>query len=123
MKNILLILGILLLNSCFPFTKNGIEVKIENKSDFSIKNVKFYTSEKLSVLEFDEIKSNKSIADFLSMKKNKVDGDYILEFTRSNGKTELNDSGYYTNGFSGDKSVFFEIQNDTIIVTFDGNLD
>jgi len=119
MKKILLGILILFLNSCHFIGKgNGINFTIENKSDFPIENVKFTTSEHLTVMEFDKIEQNKNISDFLSMKNNKSDGEYILEFTRMNGKKVSKGYGYYTNGGALDSSVKFEIKNDTITKKF-----
>ena len=71
-------------------------------------------------MEFDKIKPNQSVADFLSMKNNKHDGSYTLEFTRFNGIKESRGFGYYTNGGALDRWVEFEIQNDTITRKFSG---
>ena len=84
MKKLIAMILLLSLNSCYLIKENGIQFTIENKSDFLIENVKFSTSEKLTIMEFDKIEPNQSVADFLSMKNNKHDGSYTLEFTRSN---------------------------------------
>ena len=90
MNKLLIGILILTLNSCHLIGKgNGIELAIENKSDF------------------------------LTMKDNKSDGNYVLEFTR-NGKKEIQGYGYYTNGGALDKWVEFEIENDTITKRFSG---
>ncbi len=75
------------------------------------------TSENLAELKFDIIKPNGNVSDFLTMKDNKSDGDYVLEFTR-NGKMETKGYGYYTNGGALDRWVKFEIDNDTITQKF-----
>ena len=75
---------------------------------------------KLQIAEFDEIGPNKSVADFLSMKYNKTDGAFVLEFTRADGTKDNIDGGYYTNGEPLAKSVEFEIKSDTTLVTFSG---
>ena len=121
MKKLIAIILLLSLNSCYLLKKNGIEFTIENKSDFPIENVKFSTSEKLTIMEFDKIEPNQSIAEFLSMKNNKHDGSYTLEFTRSNGIKESQRFGYYTNGGALDRWVEFKIQNDTISRKFSGS--
>ena len=65
MKKLIAIILLLSLNSCYLLKENGIKFTIENKSDFSIENVKFSTSEKLTIMEFDKIEPNQSVADFL----------------------------------------------------------
>ena len=120
MKKLIAIILLLTFNSCYLLKENGIEFTIENKSDFPIESVKFSTSEKLAVIVFDRIEPNQSVADFLSMKNNKHDGSYTLEFTRSNGIKESRGFGYYTNGGALDRWVKFEIQNDTITRNFSG---
>lgn len=117
-----MLIGILLLtlNSCHLIgKKNGIEFTIENKSDFPIENVKFTTSENLAQLKFDKIETNGNVSDFLTMKANKSDGNYVLEFTR-NGKKEIQGYGYYTNGGALDNWVEIEIANDTVTWNFSG---
>ena len=114
MKKLIAIILLLTFNSCYLLKENGIEFTIENKSDFPIESVKFSTSEKLAVIVFDRIEPNQSVAEFLTMKNNKHDGSYTLEFTRSNGIKESRGFGYYTNGGALDRWVEFEIQNDTI---------
>ena len=121
MKKLIAMILLLSLNSCYLIKENGIQFTIENKSDFLIENVKFSTSEKLTIMEFDKIEPNQSVADFLSMKNNKHDGSYTLEFTRSNGIKESRGFGYYTNGGALDRWVEFEIQNDTITRIFSGS--
>ena len=81
-----------------------------------ITDVKFYTSEQLQIADFDRIEAAKSVSDFLSMKDNQGDGHYILEFTRSDGKKEIQTAGYYTNGGSLNSWIHFEIKSDTILV-------
>ena len=111
---------ILILNSCLMFKENGIEVKVINDSSEPIVDVEFTTSEKVKVIKIDQIKPNEIKTEFLSMQKNKSDGNYILTFTRTNGKRELIKGGYYTNGGSLDNWVDFVVKNDTTIVKFDG---
>ncbi|PZP48295.1 MAG: hypothetical protein DI598_10145 [Pseudopedobacter saltans] len=98
--------------------KKGINFKIVNKTDSSISNVKITTSEHFEKKEFGEIKPNESVSGFLSLKDNKTDGSYVLEFTRENGKKESQGYGYYTNGAPLDNSIYFEIRNDSIITKF-----
>ena len=120
MKKMIVGILILTLNSCNLIGKgNGIEFSIENKSDFPIENVRFTTSENLTELKFDKIEPNENVSDFLTMKDNKSDGSYMLEFTR-NGKKLTQDYGYYTNGGALDKWVEFEIENDTVNHKFSG---
>lgn len=121
MKKTLFGFLILTLNSCHFIGKgDGIKFTIKNKSDFPIENVRFTTSENLVELKFDKIKPNESVSGFLSMKENKSDGSYVLEFTRMNGKKESKTYGYYTNGGALDTRIDFEIKKDTIISNLSG---
>ena len=101
------------------FKENGIEVKIKNNSSEPITNVEFTTTEKIEIIKIDRIEPNKSVTEFLLMRKNKTDGAYSLTFTRVNGKKEISGGGYYTNGGSLDHWVDFEVENDTVVVKFD----
>ncbi len=94
-------------------------MKIKNDSNQPITNVEFTTTEKLEVIKIDRIEPNKSVTEFLSMRKNKTDGAYSLTFTRANGKKAISGGGYYTNGGSLDHWVDFIVKNDTTIVKFD----
>lgn len=118
MNKLIIIILLLALNSCSLLKENGINFEIKNNSDLAIENVKFYTSEKLDILEFKKIESNYIAKRFLSMTNNKIDGSYILEYNRIGGQTEVYSRGYYTNGGSLDELVQFEIKNDTILVKF-----
>jgi hypothetical protein len=112
MKKLTIFFLILAFNSCYLFKENKIQFTIENKSDFIIKNVSFTTSEKLTVMKFKKIEPNESVDGFLSMKNNKTDGSYILEFTRSNGIKESRSFGYYSNGKAPyGESVVLEIKD------------
>ena len=116
MKYFKIIFILVILNSCSFI--NGIKVEIKNETNFPITNVKFYTSEKLTYLPFGSVKANENVTDFLRMTKNKLDGSYVLEFTRSNGKKEYFSNGYYTNGGSLDEDVKITIKNDTATMNF-----
>lgn len=118
MNKFLIIISLLALNSCFLLKEKGINFEIKNNSDLAIENVKFYTSEKLDILEFKKIKSNYIVKRFLSMANNKIDGSYILEYNRIGGQTKIYSRGYYTNGKPLDKLIQFEIKNDTTLVNF-----
>lgn len=119
MKKIFYGILVLILNSCHSIGRGkGIDFIIENKSDSPIENIKFTTSENLAELSFERIKPNEKFSDFLTMKKNKFDGSYILEFTRIDGKREIRSYGYYTNGGASDNWAIFQIQNDTTVVKF-----
>ncbi len=119
MKKLLALTLILTLNSCFFYKKDGIEMKIKNDSSEPITNVEFTSTEKLEVIKIDRIEPNKSVTEFLSMRKNKSDGAYSLTFTRASGKKEITGGGYYTNGGSLDHWVDFIVENDTVTVKFD----
>jgi len=114
----IVIILILILSSCDSNKGKGIKFEIRNNSDQEIAKVKFYTSEKLAIAEFDKIEPNESVSDFLTMKNNRSDG---LEFTRADGKKEIISCGYYTNGGPLNNKVKFEIKKDTTLSTFRGN--
>lgn len=118
MKYFKIIFCLVILNSCSVLSCNGIKVQIKNDSSNPITNVKFYTSEKLNSLTLDLVKVKEDVTGFLSMSKNKFDGSYLLEFTRSKGKKEFFSNGYYTNGGSLDDEVQITITNDTAILNF-----
>ena len=117
MKRLIIVIIVLTLNSCHLIGKgNGIKFEIQNNSELTITNVKFYTSEKLKIAEYDKIQPNEQISDFLSMNKNKSDGEYILEFTRENGKKETSNAGYYSNGRAMERWIEFNVKSDTTFV-------
>lgn len=119
MKKIICLILILTLNSCHFIGKgNGIKFKITNNSKAPINNVKFTTSEYITALEFDKIGVGKTVSGFLSMKNNKTDGSYVLEYTRVNGEKATKNYGYYTNGGALESWVALKIDNDTITYNF-----
>ncbi|GAA4290734.1 hypothetical protein [Aestuariibaculum suncheonense] len=99
--------------------ETGIEIKIKNNSSKQITNVEFTTTENLEVIKIDKIAPREIVKQFLSMRKNKSDGAYLLTFTRSNGERVTNLAGYYTNGGSVNYCVDFRVEKDTTIVKFD----
>lgn len=108
-----------MLNSCLLFNENGIRVEVKNRSNEPITDVIFTTSEQVDTINFKQIKANRSVNDFLSMRNNTHDGTYLLSFTRANGKRERCANGYYTNGGALNYSVVFLVKNDTVIVNYD----
>ena len=120
MKKITLLAILITLYSCFFFKENGIEVKIKNRSQSTIEDVKFYTMERFEIVEFGYLNPNESASAFLSMEKNQSDGNYILEYISSKGVKEIIPQGYYTNGGSLDNWVEYEILPDTVLVKFSG---
>jgi len=118
MKKLYAVVIILILSSCDSNKGKGIKFAIRNNSDQQITNVKFYTSEKLAIAEFDKIEPNESVSDFLTMKNNQSDGGYGLEFTRADGKKEIIGCGYYTNGAPLNNIAKFEIKRDTTLSSF-----
>jgi hypothetical protein len=120
MRKEISILLILILNSCFIESENGISVEIKNNSDTPVTNVEFTTSENLEVIRFDKIEPNQTVIEFLSMNKNQSDGAYSLTFTRTNGQKEFSTGGYYSNGGSLDRWVKYEVEADTTSVEFSG---
>lgn len=116
MKKILFVAVIVIVILYF-YVFNGIKFEIINNSTESIYNIKFYTSEKFDVATFDEISSEEKRKDFLNMRKNKSDGEYILEFTQKDKLKKIN-TGYYTNGGALDEKLIFQIEKDTVLVQF-----
>ena len=119
----LLILILILFNSCNLIQEKGIDFKIINNSDSQISNVKISTSENLDSITFEEIVPKDYREDFLSMKQNKVDGHYTLSYTRQDDTTVNENHGYYTNGGSLESWICFEIQNDTTLVKYGNFID
>ena len=119
MKKLISFIIILTINSCYLSRDNGIEMKINNESNDALTNVTFTTSEKLEVVKIDRIDPNESVAEYLSMRKNKGDGSYLLTFIRTDGKQEKRSVGYYTNGGSLNQWVNFIVKKDTTLVNFD----
>lgn len=113
---LILLLGVL---ACGLFRENGIKFELYNNTHMPVTNVRFTTSEKLETVGNDRVEPNEYASGFLSMKNNRTDGAYVLEFTRSDGKEEKRSAGYYTNGGSLNKLVRFEIKPDTVIVKFE----
>ncbi|TMM53726.1 hypothetical protein FEE95_17665 [Maribacter algarum] len=104
--------------SCNFTKEKGIAFKIKNSSDATITAVKISTSEDFESITFDSIQKNKSKEGFLSMKNNKMDGDYTLSYIRKNGSAAGISGGYYTNGRPLDSYIHFEITNDNTLVKF-----
>lgn len=117
MKKILLASILITINSCYLF-KSGLNFEIYNNSNSKVENIKFYTSEKLNFTKIDKIESKNKIMNFLSMRNNKADGHYILEFNRKDGRKEKIQAGYYTNGSCLNNSITFEIQKDTTYIIY-----
>jgi hypothetical protein len=112
------ILLVIFVTACNPGSGSGIEVIVNNQSDFDIQNIFFFTTEKVDTLSFEKVKTGQTVSDFLSMKENVSDGAYILEFVRLNSQLESLSAGYYTNGYALEDQVSFEIRNDTVLVSF-----
>jgi len=121
MNKLVIILIGLCLTSCILFTEDGVDVEIVNNSDHPIHNIKFYTTEELTILTYDTIKVNQKVEEFLSMKKNKTDGGYVFECTRVNGEKIEDGGGYYTNGAEIERRVSIEVRNDTTMINFSGS--
>ena len=118
MKKIIVLCLITLSVSCHLLQEKGIAFKITNSAEFPITDVKISTSENLESVTFASIQKNESQEGFLSMKDNKMDGDYTLSYTRKDGSTAAISSGYYTNGGALDNYTRFEITNDSTLVKF-----
>jgi hypothetical protein len=102
--------------------RNGMKVFIENETAHPVTNIKFRTSEKLNVLTFEKINKHEKVSGFLDMQENKIDGCYVIEFTREGGKKVTDSFGYYTNGAATEKWTKFQIKNDTVIYVPGGML-
>ncbi|RZK11754.1 MAG: hypothetical protein EOO46_05720 [Flavobacterium sp.] len=114
MKKIIYFLLLFTIYSC-NLSTTGVNVSVTNNSDRSIKNVKCYTSEEKDVLTFASVNPSEEKVGYLSMKKNKTDGHYILELTTEKGKSVKHIDSYYSNGKPSSQTIIFEIQNDTVI--------
>ncbi len=119
-KNLVLFLTPFMLCSCFFGKGNGIEMKIKNDCETTITEVRFTTTEKLETIYIAELEPNEAVSQFLPMAGNKMDGAYLLSYTRANGKKETIERGYYTNGAALDRWIKFTIAQDTVLVDFDG---
>ena len=117
MRNLILLCFLATFISCSKYTSE-INFEIQNNSEKSLSNIKFFTSEKKEVLTFGELKSGQAENGTLSMKENKSDGHYILEFTNANGDIKRYSKGYYSNGKPQNGNVLFEIQNDSVLSHF-----
>jgi hypothetical protein len=118
MKKLFFILFILSLYSCLSNKENGIHFQVRNNSDAAVTQVEFFTSEKVGVVGFEKIEPGQRVSEFLSMKDNRADGSYVLDFTRANEKKEHFVGGYYTNGASLNRWIQFEITNDSVYIKF-----
>ena len=105
------------LNACRNDQGKGLAVSVDNNSEQTIYNLKITTSEHLSSLNYPVLKADQETDAFLDMEKNRIDGHYEISFTRKNGKIELINSGYYTNGGPLENQLDIEIQSDTTIVS------
>lgn len=106
-----------LLISC-NFINNGVDFKVSNKSNDIISNIKLKTSEKLDSVLIEKLEKNKTENKFLSLKNNKYDGHYIIEFERNNLKKNYS-FGYYTNGSNIENAIIIEITKDSINIPFE----
>lgn len=108
------ILFFLLFSSCIP--EEGIYVEVRNITDNVVKDIKVFTSDQQSFIEFDSIRPQKSMEKFLDMRStSESDGIYIMKFTINRNEYKTG-GGYYTNGSSLDKKIIFTIKNDTVLV-------
>ena len=114
MKKVILIIFLLAIGIYAYREINGVDVKFINNSKSTISDLKFYTTEKLKMVELSKLEPGEAHNNFLSMLKNKTDGSYILEFTNGNGKRKIK-NGYYTNGSPLDRSARIEFTQDTVL--------
>lgn len=118
MKKIALILIFSIITSCSKVNDNGLNFNIKNTSDDAISNITISTSEFLEKKNFEVLEKDLNHSDFLSMKDNKFDGNYILTFTRANGENDSINFGYYSNGICLNKRIEIEIKIDTVLTKF-----
>lgn len=117
MKQCLLLIAVCVLNSCHLIGKaDSVSFEITNNSENVISDIEFYTSEKLEIVNIDNIQPKQTISKVLQMKNNKTDGSYILKFKRKSGKEELYKNGYYTNGSPLEHTLSFNVKADTVIM-------
>jgi len=103
--------------SC-SYIKQGIDVEIINSSDEIVRDVVFIADGDAKIM-WEQIEPNQKIKGFLDMTQTLgVDGSYTLVYLDENGNKKQTASGYYTNGKPLNKKVVCEIQNDTIILSF-----
>ncbi len=105
--------------SCNEYkSTGGIHLKIENSASYPLSNVLFYTSEKLDTVKIATLRQGESIEAFLDMKKNQIDGHYILEYNGAGGHLQKSEDGYYSNGFDSNEFVRITVNNDTTTFKF-----
>lgn len=95
----------------------GIHFKIVNNSNTAITNIKFYTTERTSEFVLDRLEKDATVEDFLSMRKNKAEGTYSIEYTDYKGDQVVR-NGFYAKGKPLDEFVRVAITQDTTIFTF-----
>lgn len=105
--------------SCQFSKENGIDVEITNFSNNSVTDVKFYTTDKKAVIEFEKLAPKESAKEYLNMENiNKSDGAYTIELKRKDGVVDISSGGYYTNGGALNRKVEILIKNDSIVFEF-----
>lgn len=106
------------LTSCSFFDRQGIKVEITNNSTEQISDINFTTSEQLDIVHLDHLAPKATVTEFLSMKDNKIDGNYSLTFKRGNGEHEMMKAGYYSNGTAINRKIIYSIEQDSTSVEF-----
>lgn len=95
MKNTLLLLLLILLNSCIG--RNGFYVNLINNTDKTIKNVKIGTKD-TTFLKFEEVKPNENIIKHLDLSKiHKKNITYSITYELYNGKSVVSNFDVYEN--------------------------
>lgn len=117
---ILILATTFLFTACSKIHKKGIQVNIENNSKQAITGLTVRTSEHFASANYPKIAAQSDANGFLDMGQNKTDGSYEITFTRKNGKKEVLNAGYYTNGGSLESQINIDIKPDTTIITFSG---
>lgn len=121
MKKVVPLLLLLSITSCFYDFNNGIKVGVTNNSGETIRNIAFTTSEEVAGVAIDSILPNTTANTYLSMRKNKTDGAYMLHFTRNDKSKETVIAGYYSNGNALNYRVDYIVERDTVVVDFDAS--
>jgi hypothetical protein len=109
---------VIILLSCKHLTEKGIQVTVKNSSSSTINEIEIGTSEKLATINYVKLNPGKEKNTLLTMKDNKTDGTYSIQYTLPDGKKENINAGYYTNGAPLEGSMFIDIKSDTTLVTF-----
>ncbi|WCO00231.1 hypothetical protein [Psychroserpens ponticola] len=117
-QSLLTILLFLLLNSC-GFGNKGIDVSIENNTEYTLYNVSVSASP-VCIVKFDSISSNQIVTKYLDMNEiQRTDGSYTIKFTYPDGNLMNESFGYYTNGWPNNYLICCSISEMSTFTRFD----